>query len=454
MSKSIFNNQFEGQYDFFTQLIELNNEAFHFNEEDVLRIINTEEPLTLKNKELKFYTTYLHELIHFFDCNSTLWGMEFTARIYRHFKNPASEQAFEVISLNDTEIAMHHFLLDSKLDVIELDFDLINYELDYSKALGTHINFHYIKFIEGKKVIVHTVPLSMLALLEGHAYSQEQLFNLKAFQFQNDFMNEKLLNSGIKSLINKANRTEYTCILALVFQLFPDLSLKNKLELLVILPKLVLNAPTLMISGVPTNLLEKVFQLSHPVLISAINMELSRGMNRSTFLLICIIYLAYYNDTNTLPKGENFIDEIEEIILEVFRYDFDKSDYKNTMTTFWEMEYDHLCKHLKESNVNLTYNTAMEMKEKPWYFSELRDIKVPSFFLSSCEIITPKNNLNINIEEHSDNICGAANHLENKLKETPPKKSHLDPFIAHDFLANMKQGHTGVTFYPEFFKFR
>ncbi|AYM86685.1 hypothetical protein D9T18_08170 [Pseudoalteromonas agarivorans] len=66
MSRSIFNNHTLGQYDFFTQSIELNNEAFNLDEQDVLRIINIEEPFGLKGKELKFYTTYLHEFIHFF----------------------------------------------------------------------------------------------------------------------------------------------------------------------------------------------------------------------------------------------------------------------------------------------------------------------------------------------------------------------------------------------------
>lgn len=454
MSRSIFNNQTLGQYDFFTQSIELNNEAFNLDEQDVLRIINIEEPFGLKGKELKFYTTYLHELIHFFDCNSTLWGLEFSARMYRYYGKPQFEQAYEVVTLNESEIAMHNYLLNSKCRPLKLNFDSVKYQLDYTRSLGTHVNFKYLKYTEGKTVIIHSVALSMLALLEGHAYSQEQLFKLKAYQFQNDIISEKLLYHEIKSLIIDSNSCEYTCILAFVFQLFPDLSLKNKLELLVVLTKLVLNAPTIMISNLPIGLLEKVFKLSHPVLISAIKMELSRGMNRSTLLLILIMYLGYHNDISTLQGGENFIDKIETIILNVFMNDYQKREIKNSMLTFWEIEYDSFCKHLYDLDAGLTYMAAIEMKEKPWYVHRLKNLKVPPFFLSNTAVIKPENSLGINVEEHFDNICGSATDLENKLKGTPPKKAHLNPFIAYDWLKNIKTGQKNVTFYPEFFTFR
>lgn len=437
-----------GQYDFFTQVIEINNEALDFNKEDVLRIINAKNPLSLKDKELKLYKTYIHELVHFFDCNSTLWGLEFTGRMYRYFEDPESEQAFEVISLNDSEIAMHNLLKYKKSETNKINFDTIKYSLNYSHQLGPHVVFSYLKFTNGKMEPAHQVVLSMLSLLEGHAYCHEQLFALRAYEHQNDIVSENLLRLEVEELVKDPNNTEYTCIIAFVLQLFPNLPFKNALELVIALSKIVLNAPMLMKSGVPAFLIQKVFGKSDVKLVSSMTMDLARGMNRSTLFLILLMYLAYYDDVHDFPQGENFINDVETLIFELFKLDFNQEDIKNSMFTFWDIEYEHLSKYLEDKGALLTHITATQMRNKPWYSIEPNKIDVPQFYITDCELITPSNNLRVNVDKHCNDILENALALENRLKNDPPQKQHLPPYAAHDWLADLRAGRTGGNFYP------
>lgn len=439
-----------GQYDFFSQTIEINNEIYNFDAAQVTRIIHSAEPLKLTGSAHKLYKTYLHELVHFYDSNATLWGMEFTARMQRYYNNPTSEQVLEVFKLNDAEIDLHKYLATDVKKQHNLDFDQIVYCLEYNENIGVHVKFHYRKHIGGQLQSFHSVPLSMLALLEGHAYSQEQLFSFQSYEAQNDYVATSLLKQEVENLIQDAGSTEYTCLLALIFQLFPNLPFQNKLETLIVLSKLVLNAPTIMISGTPQYILNKIFRLANPILVSAIQQDLSRGMNRSTLLLVFIMILGYHDDVIGLPLGNNFKDEIEQIIIKYYLADLGPKEVKNSLFTFWELEYEANCNYLFKSGAELTHSVATEMKDKPWYSLDLSTIKKPQFFLSNCDVITPPNSFDFKIETHFEDTIERSTELASRLRNTVPEKQHQHPLISYDVLSRVRNGETGIRYYPEF----
>ena len=82
MSHQLFNTVTFGQYCFNTQVIELDNDKVHRSPSQISKIINTSNPALLVPKELEIYQTYIHEMTHFLDHSTTLWGLEYTYRIH------------------------------------------------------------------------------------------------------------------------------------------------------------------------------------------------------------------------------------------------------------------------------------------------------------------------------------------------------------------------------------
>jgi len=424
MNGRIFNANTYGQYDFFNQCIELNVELFGISESHAQKVIDTKNPYMLTGDDLQFYSTYLHELTHFYDCNSTIWGMEFILRIHRCFKLPNSSQALEVVNVNDSEIAMHNYMYEERCSHEILEYDGIKYGLDYDEVVGPHLKICYLSYQSKFEEIIATVPVSMLALLEGHAYAQELLFKLKAYEHQRDWVSKSLLITEVEKSLKYANTVEYTCLIALTFVLFPDLSLKNKLELIITLSKLSLNASTIMTSSIPVELLEKVFQLSDKVLLQTLQTDLARGQNRAAFFILILMYIAYLEDLGKLEREVNFTELIEKYIFGLYSPGLNSEDIVSSMMTVWDIEYDAYSKELKTLNTHLTADTAQEMRDKNWYSFDLYSLKTPDIFCSSGSMLSSENRLDIDLEEHFNQVAKPAIKLENQLKATGPHKFH------------------------------
>ena len=63
----------------------------------MFRIINIDDAKELHGRELELYQTYVHEMTHFIDSTTTLWGLEFICRMYRWF-NEKNATIFRSVS--------------------------------------------------------------------------------------------------------------------------------------------------------------------------------------------------------------------------------------------------------------------------------------------------------------------------------------------------------------------
>jgi len=200
--------------------------------------------------------------------------------MYNWFNNP-TETYLKVISLNDAEIQMHSKLLQNPNTA--QNYLKLKYSLEHDEHCGVYVHMHYLNEYDG---VIQSTPITMLSLIEGHAYSQEQLISCDLYE--DDLVSSNLLVAQVNEDINSLSGSEYSCFLTLINQLFPELKLRQKLLIMILISRFSLNAPTFFISSFPEYILSHIFSGAPEELISALKMEMSRGMHRST---LCLAFL-------------------------------------------------------------------------------------------------------------------------------------------------------------------
>ena len=448
MSKYIFNNEDYGRYYFFTQFIELNNEKLGVDAVRAAEIITAKSAESFTPNEIEFYKTFIHESQHFLDSTSTLWGIEYSIRLFNCLNNENHPKYVDVFALNDSEIEQHTDL-NRETESDHFSYREMRSILSYDEDHGVHIQFKYYDNDGFEFSLVHTTPLSMLAVLEGHAFSQEQLISLELYDSRMDSVSLHLVESKYKDTLKKINSTEYTCVLAFVEHIFPKLEFKNKLKIVTYASELVLNIPVFMPS-VQESYIDVLFQNSDPELISSLKMELARGMNRSSLLCIILLLLQWSFEKEPIDEQGSFEKQLENRLFSVFLHEGqDLSSWKERFFMLWEMEYDNGCKLLAEKNIELVRLSAVGNKNEPSHYFNKSNLVLPSIALSTGEFVSSVNELDYDMEKHYYEFSDNANSLQGLLAQRKGKKPHLRPYVYHDWLERIKRGETGTKFYPE-----
>ncbi|NQY87435.1 MAG: hypothetical protein HRT51_06700 [Colwellia sp.] len=448
MSKCIFNNEDYGRYYFFTQLIELNNDKLSVDAVRAMEILTAKSTESFTPKEIEFYKTFIHESVHFLDSTSTLWGIEYSIRLFNCLKSENNSKCLEVFALNDSEIEQHSDL-NRETESDHFTYREMRAILSYDKDHGVHIQFKYHDYNGGAFRLVHSTPLSMLAVIEGHAFSQEQLIALEIYESRMDCVSLGLLEKKYKTKLEEINTTEYTCVLAFVEQIFSELEFKKKLKIVIYACELVLNMPTLM-STFPEGIIDGLFRNSDPLLISSLKMEFGRGMNRSSLLCLMLIVLQFSFEKDPIDEQGNFESQLEDRLFSVFLYEGqDLSRWKEQFFMMWEMEYDHGCQLLAEKEIELARLSAVGNKNKSWHNFNISNVLLPSIALSTGEFVCSENNIDYDMEKHYYEYSDNADNLQRLLEQRKGKKPHLRPYVYHDWLERIKRGDTGTKFYPE-----
>ncbi len=435
MSKRFFNLVTHGEYEYAAQVIELNNELFSRTREDISRIINIDNIDQLHGADLELYQTYVHEMTHFLDSTTTLWGLEFTCRMYRWFKY-RTEESLKVVALNDSEITMHNHLSENSNQT--LNFSQIKFSLEYSDKVGMYVHFHYLNESGNP---LQSVPLSMLSLFEGHAYAQEKLIICKRFENNDDLVSLKLLENEINNTIKQLGSSEYTGLLALVMQQLPTVKLSRKLELICIIVNFCLNVPSFYIGMTPEYLLKAVFSGAPDKYISALKMELSRSSNRSILSLVVFFAILIQVESDMSKLNEFAIENIELFVLKIFANGDEASDelYEN-MQELWLLEFEMYSKICSEVGANLALLMVEQKTNLGWRWSPIESYHLPSILLPSGEQVSYKKDLGVDMYEHFEKMLDKSMSLETELNNYGIKREHLSPEFHHGWLNHIKTG--------------
>ncbi|WP_010671417.1 hypothetical protein [Pantoea agglomerans] len=422
MSRYAFNNEKLGDYDFLMQYIQIYLEKVNVSICRAQEIVKNGGSDINNESELSFYKTYIHEMQHFLDCTTTLWGLNFTARAYNYYRNKATN-ALEVFCIDFGEIAKHNRLRVSMEDFgPKLQLESIKTYSNYSPDYGVFISIHYLD----SETIVHSTPISTISVLENHAYAQEQIFALKYYRNKNDIVSIKLLEREINDLLKEARRTEYTSLISLTKKVMPNLSLEYVLIAITVITRITLNTPFLY-SFIRVEVINEVFKPMTENWKNTIRTDLSRGANVGSRFYILLMWLAIYNDNNPLNQNGDFVKEVNDIILDAYlpRDDFETYEILRLNDLHIYLE------KLRTLNAQLPVEVACQDIYKNDIYFNASNYKLPDVILSTGEIIYAKKMLNSNIVKHTDDIMSMACSLESQSLNHP--RMHMSPAQSQSF---------------------
>lgn len=442
MSRKIFNTQDLGSYDFISQLIEIDAEKFRKTTEQVIEIINTEQLEGLEGNDLEVYKTYVHEMTHFLDSTTTLWGLQYSIRLNNWFKYQ-NKQTLEVLALNDSEITLHNSYCSEKGEGVK--FSRIKYSLEYNEKFGAFIRFFYLDEFEN---ILHSNPLSMLALLEGHAYAKELNISIEKYKKNNDLVELGILKRDNSEKILKLSSCEYTAYLALAIQMMPEIDVDIQLNLLCKIFKFCLDIPLIYLAQTPNYLFEMAFLNNNEMLISQLKMEFSRGNNRHILALLVLFDILNKIHNNLLTLDCNFIENIDNSILKIFISNNESvENLLESMKAHWQIELELDIKLLNELDAKFPLLMAQQRIDLGWgYHSHIR-YHLPDICTDGIDKATFNQRLDLDTDKYFDEINEKSKSLRSEISLYGTKRDHLKPDFSHGYLEWMRENPMGGVYH-------
>lgn len=178
-----------------------------------------------------FRALIIHEQTHFLDLVASLWGIEYNLRKIRVL-DEISESRVSVFKLNYSELQCIH--KEHQINLNNFSYksvETFKHEYEYSDKFGVLL---FIVLID-QKGKQSRIPITMLSLFEGHAFSNEELRRINDIKIitnkdvKNKFIN--LIESEYYSYLNDPNNHEYNILIMLATIHMEKLGL-NKKEIL------------------------------------------------------------------------------------------------------------------------------------------------------------------------------------------------------------------------------
>ncbi|KEI71412.1 hypothetical protein [Endozoicomonas elysicola] len=266
-----------GSYCFFSQCIELND----LEKKDLLAFTDTSKSIDENHQAiLKFGPLLNHEVKHWYDAHSTLWGLRFLSDIY-HCRNDLYEAEKSGIS---TELP--HFYRQLEL------FDKVQYikfpkyystanpkantsapwKYNYSAGImfnkygkPTDRNIFFTRFANNNGELIARVPFSLCSLLESSAVAQELNAKVRVIGLIEDpvyrkIESNKLLKEMMADLYNE-NLVEYSVVAHKISNSFTISDALEAYNIAAKLTRLILNLPDdIIMSLKPKDMLNANFE--------------------------------------------------------------------------------------------------------------------------------------------------------------------------------------------------
>lgn len=294
----------EAYFDFCSNVIQLT--AYDSTYRDAFQRAISWEPgdPPLSHRDADFRALIKHEVTHFLDISTTTWGRQYSLRKLRFIhllreRDPALSDAREVFALESGEIELHSSLVRAG-NVPPAECKTIQNQLIYTEEYGTCLLLHY---LNGSR-IEHSVPISVLSLLEANATASEFLSLLQCANAQDDVVERQLSLADIKrrfdSLLNDRARLEYAALLHVTRVHFSNLELDELLGLVSATARFVLDLTDLEMSALANDIEDSFFDRERG---HAIAMELRRGSHRQVIYFKTVLFL--YGWLQQVDPGEH-----------------------------------------------------------------------------------------------------------------------------------------------------
>ena len=236
----------------------------------------------------------VHEVTHFIDATTTIWGLEYnarknrSARLQREGSEAEYEQGLQVFMLNSAEIRVHKDFTPMHQPNLSLAECTMHYSLSIHPEYGPLLTVSFRH--EGKTVF--TVPLSMLALLEANAYANEMLSRMLDGDLLADPHERQSVLADIEAaynaLMDRPGFVEYTLLLQLLNRSALGLGLPQRLRVMSAIARVALDADALQIA-VFASRVAPVFVLTEAA--NSVVWDLRRGSSRAIIAFMSILAL-------------------------------------------------------------------------------------------------------------------------------------------------------------------
>ncbi|MGP0171125.1 hypothetical protein ACSVIJ_04505 [Pseudomonas sp. NCHU5208] len=234
------------------------------------------------------YRLIVHEVTHYLDLTTTLWGLEFLVRRDRALAGLAigDHNALEVAMLNFSELQMHWELTKIHQNTPLTELEPVC-QVHYSQRHGAMVTVLLYK--HGERVA--ETPLSMLSLIEANALASEVDAELRWYTIKYGYLpdaHEARIASGLDGVLKSPKRLEYNVLHIIARRFFPGLDLSAHVKLIMAITSFTLNLSTVELSRIGDGLSQQLDGEAW----EAICMDMRRGMSRNivAFKVIEMMY--------------------------------------------------------------------------------------------------------------------------------------------------------------------
>lgn len=424
-------NSLEGSIGFISLLIVIekygSESISDINEALKLKIFEQNFKKKYNHKEISILSLIYHEVTHFLDLTTTLWGIEYFVR-KSMFSVKKTSDSGDVFKLNYTELLMHEDLVKKYNKNIKLLNCIMNHHLEYNTKFGTYVNIIFKDHFSEK---VET-SINMLTLIESHAYCVESLIKIKYIESEPNRTEQivllKELDIEIEDFLNNPEYIEYNMFIVLAKKHFNYLTIKELFNFLHHLFIHVLDMDFHLI-GKLIPYIEKSF--TNTYLGNSIILDMRRGLSRHVIAFKLILFLYGFIDIaedkikrDLIKKLKNepltFIDDFYNYF-QIDRYGISSDFQFDTIyNLFLEKNYEAFdYKFFKETVKHNRTNSHSIYELKNLNEYKLVDIFLNDYFSS----ISMPNRVDINIYEYDNSK--EINEINNYVKDL--KKFHIHP---------------------------
>lgn len=434
-----------GHYDFFTGLITLDK----FTENDLPLIesaliklpppTNTPEAITLRD----IRALIKHEVTHFLDHLTTIWGIEFLYRRSRLVESlmhvgANAQQPLSVYLLNATELQMHSDLVKIHKDIAFDQCDVVRHQLVQSRLYGPII---IVKFFRNDDLVCD-VPLSMLSLLEANAIANEyfaRFDDLTHMDHEDRVIAEKATERRLQKILNEPDLAEYSVLIRLAKIHFTFFDTRQLLSYMSVLVNFCLNASIFSLGAITENIRHS---FDNRNIGDGIWADLCRGMSRHVIAFKTIIFMHNWINTSLPEKGQDLV----RIMV---------SDPYHAIKLFWDeqrrskfnggqFEKTASLQILKAGNFEEDFSICSQAIEKNTRWAQQKNLRGCDFDEIACidillgddSLVSCPQRIDFDVMAHSYKIVGPYSKFD-RLTKDGASKFHMPPELASAMIENI-----------------
>lgn len=424
-----FNNSInEASFDFISNLIVLESrEEVHKKQiEDIIKInIYDDSEASLDKFTIDILVTLYHELTHFLDMTTTVWGLQFIIR-KTLLVNKKDDKSKEVFELSASEIELHNaytktFNSSYSNKLLEC---VTTHGIIYDEKHGALILLVFFK--ESQKVL--ETPISMLSVLETNAYCSEILTKIRCTKInpciEEQIISMKMLSQDVDTYLNSNEDSEYKALFILAKKHFTFLNLEELCIFLKTLIQDVLNFE--MELSIVSGVIHSSF-INQSIGV-AITHDLNRGMSRHIIVFKFILFIhGFINHHNDKKKLKEELKINPKTVISKFYKDF------LNLHPMYKFNFDSSLELLKKQNLIFDTDFIIETIETNKSIvannldcmNNIKNYKLFDIYLGDMSIVSPPNRVDLYIDRYSE--ATDISYIDNVVKAKTIKKTHVHP---------------------------